>query len=97
MNQFKSVFLDYPFSNDTVAMGMQIIGMSFYSSSFSTITANAGSSLMFASFNMSQGYGSDGSYTGYLGNISYYVVSPSNVSVSYWIFGLIGDCPNNLI
>lgn len=76
---------------------MQITGFSIHSINFSTVVGNAGTSLMFVSFNVSQGYDSNNSYTGYLGNISYYVVNPTTCYGYYWIFGNLGGCPNNLI
>jgi hypothetical protein len=77
-------------------MGMSITGLSIYSRDFNKITTAAGTSLLIASFNITQGY-DDGMYTGYMGNLSYNIVNPQNCYGFYWMYGTIGGCPNNLI
>lgn len=78
-------------------MGMSITGLSIYSRDFYNITATAGTSLLIVSFNITQGYDDDGTYTGYMGNLSYNIVNPQNCYGFYWMYGTIGSCPNNLI
>ena len=78
-------------------LGMHITGLSIHYSNFKTLTATARTSLLFASFNITQGYDANGGYTGYLGNLSYNIVNPWNCFGFYFMFGSLGSCPNNLV